>query len=336
MNRKTHSYNSPVLNPIQERVQTAKTQTRNLSTASLDNPRLKSRIHLKSGSTNEYKSVNHPRGSLTGLSVDLNPLSLYLSENTVKQAFIKENVVEGLALGSPAGRKDVKILIEWLDAKLASIADEKKHQEPDELFEMVNEIYSSCLAEAIRQVSVHCKERGYLISRVWLAYKTLFEKTLRIANTRYKILQDKMFGEKHKLQRNLLQKIEDYAVKNQEVSKRNVDLSGKIEEYEKIIKEKSEKEETIVDKIGLLQGRYKNLKFELLQYREENRILRIKYENISLDEIKATKKRCIAPKKFKTKSSRDFLKKIKEDPMLNLSNYESKDLSKEIYKYGII
>ena len=37
---------------------------------------------------------------------------------------------------------------------------------PDKLFEVTNEIYSACVAEIIKQVASHCKERGYLLARV--------------------------------------------------------------------------------------------------------------------------------------------------------------------------
>ena len=48
---------------------------------------------------------------------------------------------------------------------LQKVVDEKIDK-PERLFEIANEIYSACFAEIIRQVSAHCKERGYLISRV--------------------------------------------------------------------------------------------------------------------------------------------------------------------------
>ena len=48
---------------------------------------------------------------------------------------------------------------------LQQVVDEKI-EDHERLFEIANEIYSACFNEIIRQVSAHCKERGYLISRV--------------------------------------------------------------------------------------------------------------------------------------------------------------------------
>ena len=40
----------------------------------------------------------------------------------------------------------------------------------------MNTIYTSCLKELVRQISIECTDRGNLIMRVWEAYMNMVEK----------------------------------------------------------------------------------------------------------------------------------------------------------------
>lgn len=334
MNKKNLSCASPVmLKPIMERTQSLKGKSRNSSLSSSESCRIQAR-NLKNKDKKADLCGFHVGKSEIGLSIDTSNFGSYLSENTIKQAFINEGAFDRLMLTTPSARKDVKKIIEWLDAKLTKLA-QGNYDEPNEMFEMANEIYSSCLTEVIKQVASHCKERGYLISRVWQAYKNLFEKALSLANAKYKLLQDQVANEKQKIHRIYSQKILESNAKIEEITNNANSISCKVVEYENTIAEGTKKEAELNDYIGLLQARYKALKFENLQIREEIRITKIRYQNVTSEEIKPEKKISAVPKRFIRKSTQDLLKRTLEDPVLSPSKCVSNEIIKMIYSFGI-
>jgi hypothetical protein len=72
-----------------------------------------------------------------------------------------------VSLGNPTGRQDVENLKKWLaymqEEYLAGIDDSINDRVDEEKQEMVYTIYFTTLKELIRQVSVHCVERGGLL-----------------------------------------------------------------------------------------------------------------------------------------------------------------------------
>jgi hypothetical protein len=51
------------------------------------------------------------------------------------------------------------------------------------IFEKAQLIYTTCFEEVVRQVSVHCFERGRLIKMIWEAYLGLLEHALACSKT---------------------------------------------------------------------------------------------------------------------------------------------------------
>lgn len=59
------------------------------------------------------------------------------------------------------------LLTQLFDKLLANLKDVSKTLPPRELVSESKKIHSMCLFELVRQVSVHCHERGVLLKRVW-------------------------------------------------------------------------------------------------------------------------------------------------------------------------
>ena len=73
-----------------------------------------------------------------------------------------------MELGVPSGRKEVEILIAWLE-NMSSVYLEEDGIGMDEKVRRAQIIYTACFKEVVRQVSVQCIERGVLIQRIWNA-----------------------------------------------------------------------------------------------------------------------------------------------------------------------
>ncbi|EAS06598.2 EF hand protein (macronuclear) [Tetrahymena thermophila SB210] len=85
-------------------------------------------------------------------------------------------------------RQDVQDLENWLEVMLQQIYSEN-NLKADQVLENVQLIYTACLKELIRQVSLQCTERGLLIQKVWDAYLTLFEKLIELNATEKRNLE---------------------------------------------------------------------------------------------------------------------------------------------------
>ena len=287
--------------------------------------------------------VNSPKLEFPPISID--NLSLHLSEEfkkfstfftdtSLSKTLLEEHGFEEINHGAPAGRKDAKMLIEWLDFMLQKVVNEKI-ETPDALFDMANEIYSACIYEIIRQVSAHCKERGYLLSRVWKAYQTLFEKTLSMSKFKYNLLQEKNTNEKNKLHSYYTEKISDLEDKIQNLLIEKTELQAQFQEQSQVISHKSDKETRMLTSLGIIQTQYKVVKKELLVLREESRILKVKYENIGAEnEYNHVVKRLVIPKRFKKKTSDQLDRELERSPLLQDNFSDDSDILDKLTKFG--
>eukprot|EP00002_Diphylleia_rotans_P032820 TRINITY_DN6924_c0_g1_i1.p1 TRINITY_DN6924_c0_g1~~TRINITY_DN6924_c0_g1_i1.p1 ORF type:complete len:1556 (+),score=266.96 TRINITY_DN6924_c0_g1_i1:59-4726(+) len=77
---------------------------------------------------------------------------------------------------APTTRQDVLMLEKWMDAMLERVIIKS-----DDITVVAREthlLYTICLHEIVRQVSIHCIERGQLIGKIWNRYCLLFEMYL--------------------------------------------------------------------------------------------------------------------------------------------------------------
>ena len=68
-------------------------------------------------------------------------------------------------------------LDKWLDQMLASLSS-FPITSIHEYFHLIQVIYTCCLQELIRQISLYCKDRGLLLKKIWNAYITILENAI--------------------------------------------------------------------------------------------------------------------------------------------------------------
>ena len=74
-----------------------------------------------------------------------------------------------LDLGNPSGRKEVGIIIAWLENMIQAFVNEPSDLTLEEKVRRASMIYTVCFKEVVRQVTNHCIERGILLQKIWNA-----------------------------------------------------------------------------------------------------------------------------------------------------------------------
>ena len=74
-----------------------------------------------------------------------------------------------LDLGNPSGRKEVEIIIAWLENMIMTYVNQVTDITLEEKVRRASMIYTVCFKEVVRQVSNHCIERGILLQKIWNA-----------------------------------------------------------------------------------------------------------------------------------------------------------------------
>lgn len=95
------------------------------------------------------------------LPLDLKTIDRYLKNDLIDT---NKTEIENIELGLPANRKDAENIGGWLEYMLTKNLEIEN--DPERLFQNTNKIYNTGLNEIIRQVSVHCKERGILLRKI--------------------------------------------------------------------------------------------------------------------------------------------------------------------------
>lgn len=268
------------------------------------------------------------------VSEEFKKLNSAFFDNSSNRSFYSEILTELTPNKTTGNRTDARALLEWLDFMLKKACEEKSDN-PDGLFDVANEIYSACLTETIRQVSAHCKERGYVIYRVWKAYQTLFSKALDISSSKNSHLQEKHQIDKNQLQSLFLDKISELDKKIESLTKQNEDLTKNSESILQASQEKDHREKSMLNRISILQKRYKNVKKELLIAKEDTRILKLKYENLGAEtEYNSVVKRLIVPKRFKKKTEDQLEQELLRDPLISENFSDDSDIFDRLSRYG--
>ena len=80
-----------------------------------------------------------------------------------------------LNLGHPPGRKEIEILSKWVEKKTLECKDDESKQI----------IYEFALYEIVRQVAVHCNERGVLLKKLFHELKTTHTRSVnKLSNSK--------------------------------------------------------------------------------------------------------------------------------------------------------
>ncbi|OMJ66730.1 hypothetical protein SteCoe_36334 [Stentor coeruleus] len=236
-----------------------------------------------------------------------------------------ESIHEELDLGHPATRKDVKNLTSWLGNMLQKALISTLP--PENLYETTNTIYKVCFQELIRQVKVQCKERGELIQQVWQTYQQLFEHALKVAQAKQENIEKNHNSAIVNLERIYEKKISDLKQINEELVRKNERFEKQLKFKEEAYAIKQYRETKLLQALDLFKQQYAILKEELLINKEENRISRIKIDNLQNFSSRGVKK-------YKIKTSDFIAQSIKSDPIMQYQGDEgTQELIRNISKH---
>jgi hypothetical protein len=124
----------------------------------------------------------------------------------------------------PAGRQDVLLLDRWLESMLleqASTGD----QTPRSVVQDAQKVYSMCFHEVVRQVSVHCVERGHLIMKIWQTYLDLFNRMMDLNNKEVEAIRRECERRTQQLQEQLEKERVDWSKSAMELKEQIIDLT---------------------------------------------------------------------------------------------------------------
>jgi hypothetical protein len=247
--------------------------------------------------------------------------------------------LEKLSLGPPATREDTTKLADWLSQMLKTALSES-NQDMESLCETAMVIYEVCLYEIVRQVSVQCVERGELINSVWKAYQGILEKALQISKAMQEFQRNEFQQECEKIQL-------CYSSELSRLKQDNQLLSDDIETLRRLVKSREEecsnmarKELKIIDKVHVLQKQYETSKRDLLYLQEDNRIMKAKLFNSSVEFVENSQgviePRLVSIQKIRRKNDQEIQAIVKSDPLLSaqmVSDEKTENLMKNIEKY---
>ena len=225
-------------------------------------------------------------------------------------------------LGIPVDRRDAQMLIKWLDSLLNKVGS--KNDNLENILESALSIYEICFHEIVRQVSIQCKERGELISRVWKAYISLLERALRVSQASQQSQLLLFNQEKEAIK--LSSSAEVFRLRC-EIEEKSLDIlnhADKLIAKEDEINKLGVINKRLVHRLEIIRNHYEGVKKEIVGLKEENRILKGKLINTETEfivndhgVIEAQHKRL----KLKRKSKENLQKIIKNDPIISSGNY---------------
>ncbi|CAG9319602.1 unnamed protein product [Blepharisma stoltei] len=123
-----------------------------------------------------------------------------------------------LDLGAPSSRREVELLRYWLDCMLDTqvIQSDKPI---DQRVSIAQLIYTICFKEIIRQVSVHCLERGQLMEKLWNSQLELYSKSDDISLKKLEEMQEQHIEFIGRAEKNWEEEIKKEQAKNEELLK---------------------------------------------------------------------------------------------------------------------
>ena len=247
--------------------------------------------------------------------------------------------MEKLSLGMPATREDTTKLAEWLNQMLKAALCES-NQDMESLCETAMLIYEVCLHEIVRQVSVQCVERGELINSVWKAYQGILEKALQISKAMQELQRTEFEYECERIHNSYSGELERLKVDNQQLSDDIDMLRRLVKSREEECSNMAKKELKIIDKVHVLQKQYESCKRDLLYLQEDNRIMKAKLFNSSVEFVENSQgviePRLVSIQKIKRKNEAEIQAIVKSDPLLSaqmVSDEKTEILMKNIEKF---
>ena len=181
-----------------------------------------------------------------------------------------KKTLPNIITGAPASRHDVKILSDWVEAKIFDVSQSTNIKE-EEKNVLSDQIYSICINEIIRQISVDCAERGELLYHTWMQHTKNFAQTkslIEMENQRIKLHYQEENQKQYEWYQTLIskrdQEIESCKQEIEKVLGGDIDLNKKMEQL-------NVKNTKYKQRIDQLKGISNKLKHEAEELREDNR-----------------------------------------------------------------
>lgn len=159
-----------------------------------DNPQFSHSISLLKRKIQDQKIIS-PILFEEKMKKDILPQHLDKTKNPAFTYSIEIRTSQNQNLKLPSIRKDVGFLDKWLKEMIDMVSQDHNYSF-NALIEDLQLVYSACLKELIRQISLHCVERGQLLEKIWNCYLDLLEKAISSNKT-----------EKNKMEREFLSEI---------------------------------------------------------------------------------------------------------------------------------
>jgi hypothetical protein len=110
----------------------------------------------------------------------------------------KDMPEEFVFLGAPSGRQEIQNLKEWyefmkkahLEPQISILNSELIDENPESILEVCNTVYQAGFRDMVRQVSVHCVDRGELLREILNSYHDMWKLYVDRISQRYLYLLD--------------------------------------------------------------------------------------------------------------------------------------------------
>ena len=176
------------------------------------------------------------------------------THNSILQDDFTTQSIERLSFGNPSGRQDIKSLQSWLkDVKTLNL--EQLQSDPVtwdiNLIEQAEIIYVMAGKELVRQVGVHCTERGEVLKEVLWFFSTVFK------------------AQKAQYMKDLREKIDKI---NKEIEEKVYKHARQIAQYEILVQKKTEKFDLLKDENEKLNQMLKKTQISLIKLQSEKEL----------------------------------------------------------------
>lgn len=151
--------------------------------------------------------------------------------NNSKQKSLAFHTSQNKNLTKPSIRKDVKYLDSWLKDMLGQIEQRKSDYSFQAMIEDLQIIYSACLQELIKQISLHCSERGQMVERIWNCYLDLLEKAIINTNKEKSQMEKQFLSDITRIYNGFEKETDNYKKEISNLKSKNQESSEKISQY---------------------------------------------------------------------------------------------------------
>ncbi|CAD8096851.1 unnamed protein product [Paramecium primaurelia] len=204
---------------------------------------------------NPSKKISQAKVVLPTEQIDkVIPLSKF-SSNLTKRV-VKDKIHRGIPL-----KHDVQMLAEWTDLMLEQ-AVEKNQGQSANMYEDLQQIFTLCLKELIRQISFDCIEKSVLLEKIWNQY-------IEINQSVYQSVLE---------QNNTLEK--DHL---QAVMKTHQAYQSEIDKYLMILKNQKSDMDQIMERLMKLKGNTKYLKKNNRYLNSQIKALKIEIQDLKTE-----------------------------------------------------